>query len=108
MISVEQASALILDSIAALGGEDVKLADAIGRVLAVDVKSGVVLPPWDNAGMDGYAVRAADIETVPKVLPVTGVIAAGSRGTQPLAPGTAMRIMTGAPLSVGADSVIRV
>lgn len=108
MISVEAASALILDSIAPLGDEDVKLADSVGRVLAHDVKSSVVLPPWDNAGMDGYAIRAADLGEVPRFLPVSGVIAAGSRAANRLEPGTAMRIMTGAPLPDGADTVIRV
>lgn len=108
MISVEEASALILESVRPLGDEDVKIADSLGRVLSVDVKSPVVLPPWDNAGMDGYAVRASDIETVPRVLPVSGVIAAGTRTAHQLAAGTAMRIMTGAPMPAGADTVIRI
>jgi molybdopterin molybdotransferase len=108
MISVEQASALILDQVRPLGEEDVKLADSFGRVLSQDVRSPVVLPPWDNAGMDGYAIRAEELASVPRSLPVSGVIAAGARGTPKLAPGTAMRIMTGAPLPEGADTVIRV
>lgn len=108
MISVEEASALILETVKPLGDEDVKLADAAGRVLAQDVRSPVVLPPWDNAGMDGYAVRAEDLRQINSTLPVSGVIAAGARGSHTLKPGTAMRIMTGAPMPAGADSVVRV
>ena len=107
-ISVEEASALILATVEPLGEEDIKLGDAAGRVLAQDVRSPVTLPPWDNAGMDGYAVRAADVPGTNITLRVSGVIAAGARTTSELAPGTAMRIMTGAPVPAGADSVIRV
>lgn len=109
-ISVEEASARILEPIHPLAEESVRIADAVGRVLAADVKSPVVLPPWDNAGMDGYAVRAADFETatLPLVLPVAGVIAAGARGVGRLPDLSAMRIMTGAPLPAGADTVIRI
>jgi molybdopterin molybdotransferase len=108
VISVEEASALILGTVETLGEEDVKLFDAGGRVLSQDCRSPVTLPPWDNAGMDGYAVRSADVAEVDTSLPVSGVIAAGARTTSELAPGTAMRIMTGAPLPLGADTVIRV
>lgn len=108
MIPVEEASALILESVEALGDEDIKLTESAGRVLAQDVRSPVVLPPWDNAGMDGYAVRADDLRQINTTLPVAGVIAAGSRVSRTLATGTAMRIMTGAPLPAGADTVIRV
>src|SRR5689334_16856067 len=108
VISVEEASALILETVETLGEEEVKLHDAAGRVLAQDVRSPVTLPPWDNAGMDGYAVRAADLMQINTALPVSGVIAAGARTTSELTPGTAMRIMTGAPMPAGADTVIRV
>jgi molybdopterin molybdotransferase len=108
MIPVEEASALILETVEPLGDEDVKLADAAGRVLAQDVRSPVTLPPWDNAGMDGYAVRADDLRQINATLPVSGVVAAGARTVNTLPPGTAMRIMTGAPIPAGADTVIRV
>jgi molybdopterin molybdotransferase len=108
VISVEDASARILETVEPLGEEDVKLVDAAGRVLAQDVRSPVTLPPWDNAGMDGYAVRAADLMQINSALPVSGVIAAGARTPNELPEGTAMRIMTGAPVPAGADSVIRV
>jgi molybdopterin molybdotransferase len=109
-VSVEAASAITLQSIGPLADEEVKLAEALGRVLSHDVKSDVVLPPWNNAGMDGYAVRAMDFETatLPLVLPVAGTVAAGARHVGPLPELSAMRIMTGAPLPAGADSVIRV
>ena len=85
---------------------------ALDRVLAEDVKSPLALPPWDNASMDGYAVRAADVRgasaQAPATLPVSGTIAAGGDASVALAPGTAVRIMTGAPVPPGADSVVRV
>lgn len=85
---------------------------ALDRVLAEDVRSPLALPPWDNASMDGYAVRASDVQgaslQAPVTLPVTGTVAAGGDGSVALAPGTAVRIMTGAPVPAGADSVIRV
>ena len=108
MLPVEEASALILETVEPLGDEDVKIADCVGRVLAQDVRSPVVLPPWDNAGMDGYAVRSMDLMQINTTLQVSGVIAAGARTPQELKPGTAMRIMTGAPMPAGADTVIRV
>lgn len=83
--------------------EQVPLAGALGRVLAADVVSGLDLPPFDNAAMDGYAVRADDLG---RALPVTGTLFAG--GTPVAAPpaGTAMRIFTGAPVPGGLDVVV--
>jgi molybdopterin molybdotransferase len=90
----------------------VPLRQARGRVLAEDVRSPLALPPWDNASMDGYAVRSADVGNAgapnPVTLTVVGTIAAGSPSTHVLAQGEAMRIMTGAPVPSGADTVIRV
>ena len=108
--SVLEASARILSSIRALPVESVALRDALGRVLAADVVSPIEHPPWDNSSMDGYAVRAADVAstTLPVSLPVLETIAAGQRPTKRVEPGTASRIMTGAPMPEGADSVIRV
>jgi molybdopterin molybdotransferase len=111
-LTVEEASAQILAGIEPLAAEAVPLAAALGRVLAHDVRSPIAHPPWDNSSMDGYAVRAADVmgATVerPAVLPVLETIRAGQRPTMPLRPGTAIRIMTGAPIPDGADGVIRV
>jgi molybdopterin molybdotransferase len=110
--TVKEASDRILSGIRPLSIERVALRDALGRVLADDVRSPIEHPPWDNSSMDGYAVRAADViaanDAAPVALPVTETVRAGQRPTAPLAAGTAVRIMTGAPVPDGADSVIRV
>ncbi|MFN8076821.1 MAG: gephyrin-like molybdotransferase Glp [Kineosporiaceae bacterium] len=94
------------------GVESVDLVSAAGRVLAADVAAGADLPGFDNSAMDGYAVRAADVagagESAPVVLPVVADLPAGSGRPQPLPPGAAARIMTGAPLPEGADAVVQV
>lgn len=85
--------------------EAVPTLQALGRVLAQSVVSRVDVPPMDNAQMDGYALRCADVPEVGRVLPVTQRIAAGQVGSA-LADGTAARIFTGAPLPEGADAVV--
>ncbi|MFD0207193.1 MULTISPECIES: molybdopterin molybdotransferase MoeA [Saccharothrix] len=80
----------------------------LGLVLAEDVVAPVPLPPFDNSAMDGYAVRAADVASVPVELPVVEDVPAGRTSSVPLAPGTAHRIMTGAPVPAGADAVVQV
>jgi molybdopterin molybdotransferase len=111
-LTVTEASAAVLAELRPMASETISLIQAAGRVLAREVTSPLALPPWDNSSMDGYAVRAADVRgargDAPVALPVTATIAAGAQPTMPLAPGTAMRIMTGAPVPEGADSVIRV
>ena len=111
-LTVREASVVLLADLEALESECVALGAALGRVLARDAISPLALPPWDNASMDGYAVRAADVRgargDTPIALPVTATIAAGGQAESPLVPGTAIRIMTGAPVPEGADSVIRV
>lgn len=79
--------------------------DALGRVLAAEVCSGLDVPPQDNTAMDGYAVRVADVQAEGTVLPVSQRIPAGTVG-QPLQPGTAARIFTGAQIPAGADAVV--
>jgi len=110
--SVQEASDRILSGITALGVEHVPLRAALGRVLARDVVSPIEHPPWDNSSMDGYAVRGAEVaganQTQPIILPVLETIRAGQRPSRPLGPQSAIRIMTGAPIPQGADSVIRV
>lgn len=92
----------------------IALTDALGHALAAPVTSPVALPPWDNSGMDGYAVRRADVlgagAAAPRVLGVIGTSVAGSdpRQLPALTDGHAVRIMTGAPIPPGADAVIRV
>ena len=85
--------------------EHVSTFDALGRVLAAEVRSLVDVPPADNSAMDGYALRAADVGAAGTVLPVAQRIPAGAVGT-PLAAGTAARIFTGAPVPAGADTVV--
>lgn len=90
----------------------VALAQAQGRPLAADLVAPRSLPPFDNSAMDGYAVRAADVAAAsaaaPVTLPVSADIPAGRVDVPPLAPGTAHRIMTGAPLHAGADAIVQV
>jgi len=111
-LGVAEASALILAGARALDAEPVSLDAALGRVLADDVTSDVFLPPWDNASMDGYAVRAGDVRgasaSSPVSLNVIGTVAAGQRASRSVQAREAMRIMTGAPVPDGADSVVRV
>lgn len=110
--TVQEASHRILAAIRPLGVEHVPLRDALGRVLAEDAVSPIEHPPWDNSSMDGYAVRAADVlgasAEAAVTLPVLETVRAGQRPTRALAPRTAIRIMTGAPVPDGADSVVRV
>ncbi|MGE4376279.1 MAG: molybdopterin molybdotransferase MoeA, partial [Burkholderiaceae bacterium] len=87
------------------GRDSVATWDADGRVLAVDAVSPLHVPPQDNSAMDGYALRCADVPAAGTVLRVAQRIAAGSSG-QPLQPGTAARIFTGAPVPPGADAVV--
>lgn len=93
-----------------LPAETVPLVDALGRVLADDVTARFELPPWDNSGMDGYAVRFADIGSPspehPTVLDVVADLPAGTDLDPALLPGQAARIMTGAPVPSDADTVI--
>nr|WP_167675796.1 gephyrin-like molybdotransferase Glp [Rhodococcus sp. B10] len=88
--------------------ESVTVADAVGRVAHTDVASPVDLPLFENSQMDGYAVRAADIASVPAVLRVVGTVAAGGAHDRTLQPGTALKIMTGAPVPDGADAIVPV
>ena len=112
MHSVAEAVARITEGITPLPIEQIPLGDALGRVLAEDIRSPITLPHWDNSAMDGYAVRGADIAgaraETPVTLPVLETVAAGAFPTRALGPGEAIRIMTGAPMPQGADTVVRV
>ncbi|HLV68747.1 MAG TPA: gephyrin-like molybdotransferase Glp [Polyangiaceae bacterium] len=106
MLSFEDARTRLLAACAVLERERVPLAEAVGRVLAEDLRAEHPLPPYDHSAMDGYAVRTADFASEPPYeLPVTGESRAGGAFSQHL-PGTACRIFTGAPLPRGADAVI--
>jgi molybdopterin molybdotransferase len=110
-LSAAEALACVLAQTPVLGSETVSLGDTLGRVLGEDVRSARVLPPADNSAMDGYAVCAADCEgaseRAPVSLPVAFDVPAGTAEVPELARGTAARILTGAPLPTGADSVVR-
>ncbi|HEY1952767.1 MAG TPA: gephyrin-like molybdotransferase Glp [Gemmatimonadaceae bacterium] len=111
MLTVAEAIEQVLAEIRPLGVEAVPLRRALGRVAAEDVIAAVTMPPWSNSSMDGYAVRSADLTPVmtgsPVRLKVVATIAAGDFAPRPLRRGEAMRIMTGAPVPDGADSIIR-
>ncbi len=106
-MSIEDAQAHILANFAALPVTTVPLIESQGCVLAADIIAKDNLPPFDNSSMDGYAVRAADINP-PTQLNVTGDIPAGIHISETLKPACAMRVMTGAPIPNGADAVIPV
>ena len=111
MISVEGALEKVLSYVEVLEPERKPILDCLGQVLAEDVYSAIDIPPLDNSAMDGYALRAEDTrgagESSPGYLVVVGEVAAGSMPTKEVRPGTAIRIMTGAPLPEGADAVVR-
>jgi molybdopterin molybdotransferase len=105
MLTVEEAQALVLAEVNPLEAESVAFSEAWGRVLRENVTAASASPLADNSGMDGYALRAAD---TPGELTVLGDIPAGYVATGSVQPGTAMRIMTGAFVPVGADAVAQV
>jgi molybdopterin molybdotransferase len=111
MISVEQAQEKLLSHVSVLDKEDVLILDALGQVLAEDVFASINVPPLDNSAMDGYALRVEDTSGAapgsPRLLRVIDTVAAGSISDREVVPGTAIRIMTGAPIPKGADSVVR-
>ena len=111
MIDVDEARARILAAFAPLPMVRVPLAEALGSVLAVDVIAGSSVPAFPNAAMDGFAVRAAETcgasAEQPARLRVIAEAAAGYESASVVTPGTAVRIMTGAPVPAGADAVVR-
>jgi molybdopterin molybdotransferase len=112
MRTVDEHLAAVLGQLGPLNDLEVHLLDAHGCVLAEDIVSSRALPGFDNSSMDGYAVRFADVASAtsenPVTLPVIGDIAAGSGGIYTINTGLSVRIMTGAPIPVGADCVIPV
>jgi molybdenum cofactor synthesis domain-containing protein len=108
MISVAEAIRIVTEQTEALPSESVALADARGRYLAENVVADSDLPPFDRSQMDGYAVRAAETENAPVRLQIVGESAAGNGWHSEMMAGQAVRIMTGAPIPAGADSVQQV
>jgi molybdopterin molybdotransferase len=107
-LTVDEALQRVLARIAPLGPVEVALADAAGSVMAETAVADHDVPPFRNSAMDGYAVRGADVQAAGARLAVIGSIAAGAMPERHLGPGQAMRIMTGAPMPDGADTVVRV
>jgi molybdopterin molybdotransferase len=111
MISVEEALEKILKEVEVLNEEKVPILNALGQVLAEDIKSDIAIPPLDNSAMDGYAVLSRDTagasETSPRLLHVIDTVMAGSISRKEVIPGTAVRIMTGAAVPKGADCVVQ-
>ncbi len=111
MIPVEEALQKILSYVDILEPERKPILECLGQVLAEDIYAAIDIPPLDNSAMDGYALRAEDTQgatkSSPRYLKVIGEVAAGSLPTKKIRPGTAIRIMTGAPLPAGANAVVR-
>ncbi|NLG49637.1 MAG: molybdopterin molybdotransferase MoeA [Chloroflexi bacterium] len=111
ILSVEEALERILSFVHRLPAESVPILDALDRVLAEDVLADSDVPPLDNSAMDGFAVRAEDVSGAsreqPARLRVVGELAAGQTTDQVVGAGEALRIMTGAPVPQGADTVVR-
>ncbi|OGN99860.1 MAG: hypothetical protein A2Y58_02070 [Chloroflexi bacterium RBG_13_51_52] len=111
MLSVEEALQKILAEVNVLETETVPIMESLGQVLAEDIISDINVPPLDNSAMDGFAVRSDDTrgasEKTPNILKVIDTVLAGGMSRKEVAPGTAIRIMTGAPIPTGADSVVQ-
>ncbi len=111
LIGVDEALETVLSGVEPLPAEEVPLIEAFGRVLAEPVIAGEDIPPFANSAMDGYAVRTEDVTSAskdsPVVLKVIGSSAAGHVPSVTVTPGTAVRVMTGAPMPDGADAVVR-
>ena len=107
-LSVSDAQAIVLRHVQPGAVETVALECSLGRVLAADIFANRDLPPWDVSAMDGYALRSADLGSLPAILTVVDDIKAGDLPHKHVGEGEAARIMTGAPVPPGADAVIRV
>lgn len=110
MMTLEEALDRILSTIEPLPEDVVPVAEAVGRVPTQDLVASTDLPPFDNSGVDGYAVRSSDLtrasETSPVTLECIGAVKAGEAPSEIVGPGTCMRILTGALLPAGADAVV--
>lgn len=105
MIPIAQAEQIILDRAAPLPGENRPLLEALGFALSRDIRATEDVPPFHRAMMDGYALVAADTRRPPARLRVVDFLPAGASVDTPVQPGTAVKIMTGAPVPPGADAV---
>ena len=108
MISVEEALQILRRVCVPSDAESVPLTSALHRVLARDIRSDVAWPPFDTSAMDGYAVRLADVSSGAAPAERPGLVAAGDQPGAPLAPGEAVRVMTGAPIPEGTEAILPV
>ncbi|MGB8956775.1 MAG: gephyrin-like molybdotransferase Glp [Tumebacillaceae bacterium] len=111
-LSLEEAWAEMLEGVRPLGAEEVPLIEAYGRVLATEIRTRAPIPPFDRSALDGYAVRAVDLidaaPNSPVTLEILEEVGAGRVPQTVVGKGQAVRIMTGAPIPVGADAILRV
>ena len=113
LTQLQEAQRIVLESTPTLGLEKISILDALGRVLGEDIVAERDNPPWDNSAMDGFAVRWDDIKqehAIQKTVTLTVIedVAAGQMPSKSIGAGQAIRIMTGAPLPKGADTVLKV
>ena len=108
MIPISEAIAIVERETTALGAERIALSETVGRILAEDIVADMDLPPFDRSQMDGFAVRSDDVANAPVDLKIVGESAAGHGWHDEMKPGQAVRIMTGARVPVGADTVQKV
>ena len=112
LLTLEEAWAEMLEGVRPLGAEEVPLFEAYGRVLAAEIRTRAPIPPFDRSALDGYAVRSVDLigamPHAPVTLEVLEEVGAGRVPQAVVGPGQAVRIMTGAPIPVGADAILRV
>lgn len=113
LTQLHEAQRIVLDATPVLGVEKVSILDALGRVLGENIVAERDNPPWDNSAMDGFAVRWEDIKQEhaiqkPVTLSIIEDVPAGTMPTKMVGPGQAIRIMTGAPMPRGADTVLKV
>ena len=113
LTQLQEAQRIVLAATPTLGLEKISILDALGRVLGEDIVAERDNPPWNNSAMDGFAVRWEDIKQEhaiqkPVSLTVVEDVPAGKMPTQSVGPGQAIRIMTGAPIPKGADTVLKV
>jgi molybdopterin molybdotransferase len=106
LMPVEEARAIILKGVKPLSAETVLLDKALGRIIAVPVRAKRDQPPFPASAMDGYAVKHVDVTSLPATLQIIGTSAAGHGFKGTLKAGTAIRILTGAPLPKGADTIV--
>jgi molybdopterin molybdotransferase len=108
MIPVSKAMTIVERESSLLGAETVRLSGSVGRVLAENIVADDDMPPFDRSQMDGYALREKDVRNVPAILKIVGESAAGRGWHEKLGRGETVRIMTGAPVPAGADSVQKI